>query len=42
MESAEERGARTKAVVFLRRVPARSEHERTPELDVVGATATVG
>ena len=32
-------GAAIMAVVFLRRVPARAERERTPELDAVGATA---
>ncbi len=32
-------GAAIMAVILLRRVPARFEHERTPELDAVGATA---
>jgi DHA2 family multidrug resistance protein-like MFS transporter len=35
-------GAAIMVVVFLRRVPARAEHERTPELDAVGAVATDG
>ena len=35
-------GAAILAAVLLRRVPARAGHERTPELDAAGATATVG